>query len=305
MKLSDSTAERISLICEAAVRQGSLVPVREVLELLPEEATADELAQAISASPLSSLMELKEGYLAPLSWSDSRTLDEAGNRRAALENLRHARRFERSLHNTPFRVVAVSGSTSYGSASRSKDLDLFCIAKSGRMWSTLAKGLLIARAYRLLHRDSPSLCFSCVMDESYADSVFSLREDPLFARDALRAEVLRGATEYEGLLGKARWIAEFYPLAYAKRMKAGPTPPGGVRSSGGPPLVEAVARLFLSRFIFTKSKFLNRRISREGREGDGFGVKSGSGHLIYESDRYRELRGEYIAAIAPARAPAQ
>jgi hypothetical protein len=244
---------------------------------------------------------LKGGYLTerPGSSQDSPRA-EAESRRVARANLGHASDFASFMHPSPFEMVAVSGSTSYGSASRSRDLDLYCVAPAGRLWLSLAHALIMARMFALLRRDSPKVCLSCVMDENYAEAAFASQRDALFARDALEAKVVKGAGFHRRMLGRASWIAEFYPHAYAALAATGPTPPRIHKRSVLDSVLNRFLFLTVGGFIRLKSKILNRRLVAAGRIDDLFTVRRGEDHLIYESSRYAEMRGEY-RVVLPAR----
>ena len=298
MTLSTESAERIALLYRAAKRNGSLVTARELSRLLPENASESEVVDAIASVPfLNSRFELRSGFLTERLGEPSLdpVIHESDSRRSARTNLVHASRFVSFLRSTGFQVVAVSGSTSYGSASISKDTDLFCVAPPRSMWVCLTKALIMARAYRLVNGRTPRICISCVMDEGYARSEFESRRHPLFARDAIEAKVLLGRDHYESLLRAASWISDYYPVAYGEIFTGGhQTGPG--RS---PSFARALNRLLypvMAQYIKVRSSLLNRRFRKEGRGGDVFGVRCGDDHLIYESRRYLDLKKEYEVA---------
>ncbi len=298
MTLSANAAERISTLYEVAKRHGSLITLEEIAELLPEPTSKRELAEAISSSPLlRSRFTLKAGYVTERinpSLSESFLVTEKENRNSALRNLLDAKRFLPLLHSTPFKMVSVSGSTSYLSASRSRDLDLFCISASGKMWRSLTQALVLARVFELARRPSPQVCLSCVMDEEYAFSSFGRRQDPLFARDALATIVMKGNDEYEALLRRASWISTLYPAAYSARTRAvleeSPNTPNST-------ILDRVIDQFLFAIvgtcIRTKSWALNRKLGRLRGQDGIFTLRLGKDHLIYESRRYSDLRRAY------------
>jgi hypothetical protein len=299
MTLSTESAERIALLYRAAKRNGSLMTVQELSRLLPQSVSESDVKEAIASFPyLNSMFELRAGYLTerPGAPESDPVVAEASSRKLAQANLGEASRFVRFLHSSGFQIVAVSGSTSYGSASVSRDTDLFCVTSPQGMWLSLAKGLIMARAYGLVHRGGARICLSCVMDEEYARSTFEGRRHPLFARDAIEAKVLKGRDRYESLMGMASWISDYYPVAYREIVRSGrPPTPRRTRSS----FAGAVNRLLfltVGRYIRAKSSLINREFSRRGRSGDVFGVRSGEDHLIYESRRYLDLASEYEAA---------
>jgi len=309
MTLSSERAERISLFFGVAKAQGSLVSVQELLELLPERASERDLVEAITSTPsLSSRFELRSGYITERSGeseADSILNNEARSRLAARTNMRFAALFVPFLRFSRFEMVAVSGSTSYRSASRSRDLDLFCVAPSGRMWLSLTLGLIVARVFRLRRREAPRVCLSCVMDEDFALRLFASQQGPLFARDALETKVMMGHRTYQSLLDRAPWISDLYPSAYAATKRPTPDSP---RRSARPSAFGGVVNRFLyftvGTYIKIKSALLNRRLTALGQTDGVFAIRSAEDHLIYESQRYANLRREY-SAVLPARIPDQ
>ena len=299
MTLSTEGAERIALLYRAAKRNGSLVTVRELSRLLPENVSESEVVDAIASVPsLNSKFELRSGFLTERLEEPSfdPIILESDSRKSARANLVHASRFVSFLRSSGFQVVAVSGSTSYGSASISKDTDLFCVAPHRSMWVCLTKALVMARAYRLVNRGAPRICISCVMDEGYARSEFAGRRHPLFARDAIEAKVLKGRDHYESLLKAASWISDYYPVAYGETFTGGHATGPGRNPSSFARVLNRVLYLVIGRYIQAKSSLLNRRFRKGGRGGDVFGVRCGDDHLIYESRRYLDLKKEYEAA---------
>lgn len=296
MNLSPESAERITLLFHAAKRNGSLVSVQELSRLLREAATESDVEEAIASIPsLSSRFELRSGYLTERNGErgvDS-VLLEADNRRTARTNLSHASRFSSFLRSSKFELVAVSGSTSYGSASLSRDADLFCVAQTNKMWTSLTWGLIMARAYRLTNRGAPDFCLSYVMDEDYARSTFKAQRHPLFARDALEAKVLLGQDLYESLMGEADWISQYYPVAYAETV--GLSSPSSKKKSRAATdvVLNKLLCFVVGRYLRLKSYILNRKLAARGRESDLFDVRFGEDRLIYESRRYKTMRREY------------
>jgi hypothetical protein len=278
-----------------------MISIRELLSLLSEPASEGELAEAIEAIPyLKSRFELRAGFLTERTKKqapDSVILGDIKGRATARANMRFAVDFVRLLRS-PFKMVAVSGSTSYRSASKSKDLDFFSIAHSGRVWVALTQGLLLARVYSVFHRDSPQICLSCNMDENYARSVFGREQGPLFARDALAARVLKGTKTYLSLLNHANWISSIYPTAY---MASATRADDHSELERAPTIFGRMLNRFLyltvGTYIKAKSKMLSRRLERSGLDSNAFVVRSSERHLLYESKRYTDLRKQYSVGI--------
>lgn len=300
MTISSQTADRILLLVEAAKANGSLITVREMLPLLPEETTEVEVAEAVSSrTALGTRVEIRSGFVTDKGEGNGATdlvSVEVRNRQVALKNLSFARRFSRLLRAESHPLVAVSGSTSYLSSSKSTDIDFFCVAKTGTLWIQLTSFLILARAYRLLRRGTREVCFSCIMDEKYADRVFAETRDPLFARDALQAAVLNGDDYYRGLLGRAVWISTYYPTLY--RQKAG----SGSQYAGNPTspptrkvVVNRLLFILVGSYLRMKSFLNNKRMAKRNERHRGFRLRAGHDHMFFESTRYQSLRERYLA----------
>jgi hypothetical protein len=294
--------ERISLFCEVARSQGSIISLRELLPLLPERIAENDLAEVIGSVPyLSSRFEVRDGYVAEklgMPEGDRAFLSGVDSRLVARSNLRYASQFISLLHSIPFSVVAVSGSTSYNSASRSKDLDLFCVAPVGRMWLSVVGSLLLDRVFSLFHRSSPQVCFSCVLSEDFAESAFSEAQGPLFARDALQTKVFRGSRKYASLIRQARWMSSYYPQAYVALSKSeAPIPVSRNKPTVFWRVVNRYLFLTAGRYVEFKAWLLNRKLLGFRKENDVFTIRHSEDHLIYESRRYADLRLRYSNAF--------
>ena len=304
MTLSGLSADRILALHQAAKDSGALISVEEMLLLLPEHASEGELVLAISTMPaLSSRLELRSGFITEKSADqrDSALSAESNSRARAVSNIRWARRFAPLIAGGSMRLIAISGSSSYRSASRSTDLDFFCVSRTGALWLQLARLLLLARAFRLTNRQSPEVCFSCMMDERYATEAFSRERGSLFARDALQTVVVDGEGSYQRLLRRAGWISALYPTLYAKRLDRSVSESGTVRKqSPAASALNAFLYVMLGSYIRVKSFLRNRRLSKQGRAEDLFDLLIGQDHLMLESARYRRLRESYGQADVPS-----
>ncbi len=298
MTVDEAAAQRILELYETASDNGSLISIEELLQLLPEPSSEGELARMLTSAPsLRTKLDLRAGYLTAR--SNERAVSEslageAESRARAKRNLDAARRFTLLVPGASPLLLGVSGSTSYRSASKSKDLDFFCVTRRAHLWYDLAKLLLLARAFRAVNPESPDLCFSCVMDVEYALSTFSARGGPLFARDALQTVVMKGDVTYGELLGRARWISELYPTLYRKRTLTQPVPSRRVE---GVSALAAAANGFLfivvGSYVRLKCFLRNRKLSKEGRDMDEFEALLGRDHLVYQSRRYRQMKESY------------
>jgi len=83
----------------------------------------------------------EEGYVLSRSEAHKELFSESERRRHSIANITLARVLSSRLGGRDALVFAVSGSTSYQSASVHDDIDLFCVTPRGKMWIFLAEGL--------------------------------------------------------------------------------------------------------------------------------------------------------------------
>src|SRR5438445_2925239 len=293
------TLENIEAIVEVAVRAAwlheSAVSLTDLARLMPEDMNATDLVTAFESLPkLRENYLLKEGYVISKDEAHRDMFGESERRRHSIANISLARVLSSRLGGRDEVVFAVSGSTSYRSASVHDDIDLFCVTPRGKMWFFLAKVLVRTRALHLLRKSSRSINVSCVMDEEYARVMFSADQGPLFARDALMAEVVDGREAYDGLLESASWMALYFPKLYGLRKSLGGTK---VRAQRSTPLGLGIANLFLyfviASYIRAKARLHNRLLVKEGKRSSVFIPRIGLDHLFYESERYLTLKAIY------------
>jgi hypothetical protein len=295
MTLSAQSAGRILELYEVAQQNGSLISLDELLMLLPEEGTVRELEEIVSSFPsLNSRIELRAGFVVAKDMVEPAIRSEARSRWMAGEYMGTAKRFVPFAMSQELLMIAVSGSTSYKSVSRSKDLDFFCIMQPQTLWPQLTRLLMIARVFRLTHRSSPEICFSCMMDGDHATRMFREERTSIFARDALQTEVLLGDDYFLDLLAKSSWIYPYFPALYSRRVS-------GRKNKELERRRPSPSSIVLNRFLYAtvgffirlKGRLLNLKLKRTLRFNEMFELLIGDDHLIYESNRYKKLRDAY------------
>ena len=293
------TLENIEAIIEVAVRAAwmheSAVSLADLARLMPEDMDTNDLVTAFESLPtLRENYLLKEGYVLSRSEARKDVFSESERRRHSIANIRLARVLSSRLGGKDAIVFAVSGSTSYRSASVHDDTDLFCVTPRGKMWIFLAKVLVRTRALHLVRKSSRSINVSCVMDEEYARTIFSSDQGPLFARDALMAEVVHGREAYDELLESASWIGLYFPKLYGLRKSLSRTKLPAKRAKS---VSRGVTNLFLyhviGSYIRVKAQIHNRLLGKEGKRSSLFIPRIGLDHLFYESERYLMLKEIY------------
>ncbi len=304
--LNEKTLLNMKLFCDVAKANGASVSLKELIELTSIDFTEQQLAQSWNDYEiLSSRFRIASGIVLESLVEDDpnsakltlrKTEEISENFQRAISNISFATRFGSFLGSDSFKVLSISGSTSYLSASKTDDLDFFCISESGRMWKSFVKSLILARSFRLLQKDSPWLCLSYVADEQFAKREFASSRDGLFARDAISARVIHGEEYYSNLLRENSWMAEYFPKLYSLQIAKSSN---AVKAMKRDSTFARIVNLFLyytaGSYIKLKSYLLNRKFSRDRKISSLFKLRIGVDHCVYESQDYLRLRKMYAA----------
>ncbi len=301
--ISEKVVAEIGLLSKIAEAHGSLVTLRDIVALTHIDLTEEQIERQWQAVPdLAGRFELKAGFVHEREAQDGSNshahLGTEKERRARAKSfLAFANAFTVLRREKEATIVAVSGSTSYQSASETDDLDFLVVTKSGFLWTFLVKSMLLSRAFRLLKRGAPRICFSYAVDEPYANREFTSSKDPLFARDALTAVVVQGTESYQRLLSKSSWMAEYYPRLFNERArrKVEEGPDNSSTLSPFRKFLNQMACFVVGKYIATKSEMLNRKFRKQGKSDSLFALNIGPDHFVVESDRYSRLRSMYNA----------
>jgi hypothetical protein len=302
LPLPGRTVFDIRVLSEIAKANQSIISLRDIASL-STNLSEKQLEAVWSVTPeLSSRYELRDGLVLEKE-KESLRLDQSAlkrerEKRARAESFANfAREFASLCKNRRTALIGISGSTSYGAASETDDLDLFCITKPDFLWVFLAQSLLLSRIFHFLRRDAPRICFSYAADQTFAEREFTAPKDALFARDALTTRVIHGGGYYRGLLSKGSWISSYFPHRYKQRTDTPDTVKGlTMEPSASSPAHQFLNLLLLTllgNYIATKSALLNRRLRKQGKLGSLFRVRIGPDHCIFESVRYTRLRSMY------------
>jgi hypothetical protein len=110
----------------------------------------------------------------------------------------------------------------------------------------------------------------------------------------MMVEVVRGEGSYSKLLKTAAWMGRYFPKLYALR--------AGAERDGRPPQEADYGRrsfadlffyLTVGSYVRVKARVHNRQLEKEGKSSARFLPRVGTGHLVYESVRYRTLNAIY------------
>lgn len=302
--LSASLISRIRTFCDVASANGAPLSVRDLISVLPLDMTESDLTRAWeSCRSLRESYTIADGIIAKMEGSELRLyspgnvqrVEERANR--ALSNILCATKFSSLLRNEDIIALAVSGSTSYLSASENDDLDFFLVSQTDTMWISLTRSLILARAFKFVRASAPALCFSFVSDARFAEEHFAENHNALIARDAISAQVLWGQAYYSELLRSNSWIGEYYPKLYQRRVNSSPIRLQLTRFHKEIGSIKKSINIFLfltaGWYLQLKSRLLNRKLTKSGRFSSVFSVRIGIDHCIYESSRYRALAKMY------------
>jgi hypothetical protein len=303
-RLNEKTLSNMKLFFDVAKANGDTVSLKELIVLTSIDFTEEQLAESWNDYEfLSSRYRIASGIVLESPYGEDaaeltfRKKEEiSGNFQRASSNISFATRFGSFLGSDSFKVLAISGSTSYLSASKSDDLDFFCISEPAKMWKSFVKSLILARTFRLLQKNSPWLCLSYVADEQFAKREFARSRDGLFARDAISARVIHGEAFYSNLLRENSWMAEYFPKLYNLQVAKSSNEQNPIK---GVSTFARILNLFLyftaGSYIKVKSHLLNRKFSKERKISSQFKLRIGADHCIYESQDYLRLRKMYAA----------
>lgn len=305
--LSNRTISKIQTFCNIAKANNASISLEELLSLVPLEVTEKELANAWQKCPtLSDDYAIAEGVIEEKpkqrgandssSWM---VVDEGlqqRRRQRTIFNMQHADMYRAWIGNNDIVTLAVSGSTSYQSASETDDLDFFLVARNEAMWICLTRSLILARIFKLSRRNAPSICLSFVANSHLAELHFATNRNALIAREALSAKLLLGYGYYANLLKKNSWIGDYYPKLYESFFNSNRNDQTTSRR-GRTSSLKRIIDLFLYKTVGTyikiKSDLLNRRLMKQGISSSVFEPRIGKDHCIYESKRYRQLKKMY------------
>jgi len=301
--LPAKVVSNMKLFCDVAQENGATVSLKDLIALNSLDFSEEELEKSWDCyTELSSRYRVASGVVlenitGAREWSNIE--DSTATRiERANSNIAHALQFGALLeHGFSFKVLSISGSTSYLSVSETDDLDFFCVAKTGTMWHSFVSALILARAFRAVRRNSPWLCLSYVSDEDFVRREFSENKNALYARDAIATRVVHGEEYYLELLKENSWMSIYFPKLYSLRVEEKSTAREIGRRDSETRSLHRILNLFLyctaGTYIKIKSYLLNRKFSRDGKFSSLFKLRIGVDHCIYESADYVRLRELY------------
>jgi len=199
-----------------------------------------------------------------------------------------------------WRLIAVCGSTAYGSAKNTDDIDLLLTTKKNKMWQSFFKALLLARIFSLkaeINRQKTNFCLSYVKDEKSFEDEITQHKTPLIARELLSIQVLYGENYYKSLLTKSNWIAKLFPNLYKIKLH----PKEKIITINANQNDNGVLNLFiyatLKKYLLLKALIKNLKYRKQHKKNHLFVTKITQGACVYTSKRYQELEKIYNSNI--------
>jgi len=290
--------KKILFFVEVATKNGSAIPCNELLFLLPLNGVRNvgELNSLIQRR-FEGVLLSKENFVTTHSTS-SLIESTIVRRRASSKKILAVKEFLDS-HPALFKdtlIAAVSGSTSYGSSDADDDVDVMLVVENGKLWTALFKILLFLRARKLLLNSAKShikFCFSMATTIEGFRNFLENTKNALVARELLYLKPVKGEALLLSVLSECNWIQRYYPrfkFAADKKLVAN-------ASKSERRLVDYLAFGLVGSYLSFVANLRNALFRRSGRLSDVFEVKKSINMLIYESNRYKDLKRLYSEAF--------
>jgi|SRR5579875_681004 len=288
---------RLRLAVELGQGASGGVPLRDLTELLPDDAPRSEaeIGEWIRRNLPSAVVANGRAYSTRRDpWNGS----SDGEARPE-EYLQLAHEFFSPWirgQRTEIRCAAVTGSVAYGSAGVSDDLDLLVCTARGAVWVFLARAFFaVRRRSRRGTAGEPSRwCFNFVTDDRTLVEEYHRARGLLYAREALMARVVLGEEFYRALLGSCPWMAVEAPRLYRRWARDGfPPQPPSAPAPWPTRITNVVLYFLLAPYLQLAGLRRNHRLRREGRSAQEFRTITRLGRLFYQSRRFDELERRY------------
>ena len=194
--------------------------------------------------------------------------------------IREAKEFFSKIKTRNSLFIGVSGSVSYEPRDND-DIDIFLIAKTNRLWTSILEVLLFRRIYRF-----NDLCLSLCMDDSYAVPYFTDLKEGLAVQDSVRVVPISGEEYFNGLIRRSKLILKELNENYEPARQVN----SPKRSISSP--IEFLAFIFVASWINFKA-IVESRIN--SKRGEGTFSTVFSLHTCYfDTEKYRVLNERYL-----------
>jgi hypothetical protein len=291
---------RICAIITIASKCGQPVTYDEIALMLPSTPPPVNLREFVNSDPSIFEKITVQGGFIVLRGYERLFLTRKHKLSVSLAKLLTAKEFAILLlkSRSYIKILAVSGSVAYGTATENDDIDLFIITQNDRMWLAFAKSLLLARAMNTkesIHGKSVNFCLSYILDEKTFKEIAS-HQTLLFAREFLSAKLLAGQENYYAILSKEQWIKNCLPALYLQKLlKKDPTivSTEGYSSSKLLSGVNMLLYVLLGNYLRFKAFLRNLSYKKKGLFPEVFEAKITKGSCLYNSKRYQLLERIY------------
>jgi predicted nucleotidyltransferase len=293
---------------EIASECGQAVSITEILRMLSCKHEPEVIQEIIDADPFFAGFLRREKELVVVRGYESLFSERTLRQIISRDYLEKAIYFSDHMvrRSSGVKMMAVSGSVAYGSASASDDIDIFLVTKTNRAWICLFKALLLARALSLkahVNGAKANYCLSYMQDMKEFEQVLKQQRSPLLAREFLSMHVLVGVDYYYQLLGRNTWIGQIFPrLGGSGIMNKDQTGSAPVEN-----LFVSLARDFLNISFFPVLKIFlsfkafcrNLEFRKQQKTGDLFEARITQGSCVYTSNKYRRIERMYASINEP------
>jgi hypothetical protein len=296
--------KQIVSIVEISSKCGQAIAVNEIALLLPYEQEAVDILSIIQTDPqLLELLSLEKELVVQRGY-EHLFAERAPREISSKRDLEIAKAFGNQLvRRCPYlKFIAVSGSVAYNSANKSDDIDLILVARKNRLWLSILKTLLLARAFRTKARikgEKIELCLSYAQEKIEFEEKLRRHKTFLFAREFLSIQVLTGLNYYRALLEKTNWIRHMFPRLHASKMlelKQKQDQMLCVERKSVASFYDALNLLIyagLRYYLLFKAFLLNIRYRSQHKIRDLFEANITRDSFVYSSRKYQEIEKAY------------
>ena len=302
---------RLRVLLEVARRHGTTLPLEDLTKLFSESgpAGAADLTEWLRAHP--AVGEVTDGHVVPPGGSAPNP-ERLAERRARGETYWNA---AGQLVEGPLdlaarfvQCVGVTGSAAYREPVEGDDVDLMAVTRPGTLWLFLALAFTRMRwGGRSTLPERSHWCLNYVIDATRIRSEYLRPQGFLFAREALTARMVLGASYYRDLLSRADWMANELPRLYRAAIgTAIDPPPPETRAGAVTRLLNLMAFPLLAAYLQARGLVQNRRLEREGRSEERFRTETRLERFALHTSKYARLQAVYssLGHSAPSQAPA-
>lgn len=296
---------RIKVAIELASKMGYAISFDELSLLMKEELSPAEILENIQAyKRLYDLLTVKND-LAVLKGYEKLFLERLSRDKVSKRLLEVAKDFGRQViqYCPHLKLIAVTGSIAYNSALKSDDIDFFIVTKTKRLWLSILKFLILARAFHFkafIEGKKVKICLSYAITEEYLTKEMRTRKTPLIAREFLSIHLLAGSNYYTKILEKNRWIKKIFPIFYNSKLQKSrhhDKPISATKTNIFGNASNFAVHKFLMIYLSIKAFTLNLSFKKHCRFKDTFEATITLDSLVYTSKKYHEIEKMYEAFL--------